>query len=100
MPFDLDVADRDYRQDLSPDELERLERRQAPARRATQPPTSLAAAVERLASEAGREATSEGAAPQTRTEFRRMAETPRGRRAGRGDRRAIPRQAGLDGPLG
>ena len=57
MPFDLDVADRDYRQDLSPDQLERLERRQAPARRAALPPTSLAAAVDRLASNVDDDAT-------------------------------------------
>lgn len=57
MPFDLDCNDVDFRTQLSEDQLERLERRQALAQPAARPPTSLAAAVDRLSSGAGDEAT-------------------------------------------
>lgn len=49
-PFDLDCNDSDFRAHLSEEQLARLERRQSPAPRAVQPPSSLAAAVDRLSS--------------------------------------------------
>lgn len=51
--FDEDNRDFDFRSDLSDEQLERLEGRQALARRPAQPPTTLAAAAERLAPGAG-----------------------------------------------
>jgi hypothetical protein len=57
MPFDLDCNDSDFRAHLSEEQLARLERRECPSRRAAQPPTALAAAVDRLSSGAGDDAT-------------------------------------------
>lgn len=54
MPFDLDCNDSDFRAHLSEEQLARLERRQCPPSRPLRPPTSLAAAVERLSSGIGR----------------------------------------------
>jgi len=72
MPWDLDCADRDFRTQLSDDQLERLERRQTPAPGAAQPPTALAAAVDRLSSGAGDDATTP---PSVATRPRAIAPT-------------------------